>query len=187
MTDLYPIYEAFESGFTGSWQWTIFISKNDDGSYQLFIDQSIWDSNDDAEPVSYKLVSFRTGIKLFDFLQSTWYGAHWEELDIGAWQEIISNIGKLDSDLAAQVMQALQINGDDILPIKTAEVLAIEHCAKSARWDKLLYSGGGEMWATISESRKMQDAVLRYVTNYYQQRKKLPEGEHKIIDITVTF
>ena len=84
MSDLVEIYAVNESGVSGSWEWAIYLAANDDGSFRLLLGQQIWDGEDDEddeEPCSFELPSFRTGSELLEFLQKSWVAEHAQLLD----------------------------------------------------------------------------------------------------------
>lgn len=187
MKNIIPIYSVHESGATDSWEWSVYLVKNNKDSYQLLIHQVLWDGEEDFEPGSYELSSLSTGSELFEFLQSAWKNAHEQGLDEEAWQEIVNSIQKLDALLANQVQQAAHLEFGNVDPVKSIEQLLIEQCIEGAAWDHQTFSGGGAMWGAFADRQRVQKAVSAYVRAYYAQHGNAPEGPHKILEKSVTF
>ena len=175
MNDLIEIYAAHESGVSGSWEWVVSMSSNQDGTYRLVIDQVLWDSDEDAEPATYELTTFNTGEQLFQFLQSTWQEEHCEGLEERDWQDIETNIRKFDENLADQVNH------------ESEKQALIQRCVEGATWEQNLRAGRGAMWAAIADRPKMIEAVSSYVRDYYALKECVPEGEHQVQEKIVTF
>ncbi len=187
MSDLVEIHTVYESGFSGSWEWVIYLASNDDGSFRLLLGEHIWDGEDDEEPRSFELPSFRTGSELLEFLQKSWVAEHDQLLDEADLQEIVRGIQKFDAGLGEQVLQAIKDSDEEAESGKTGVELLMERCAEGARWKKPAPSGGGAMWYAIADYRKMSSAVSEYVNFYYSQHGVLPEGVHSVLEREVTF
>lgn len=187
MTEQVEIFSVHESGASDSWQWVITLSRHDTVSFSLSIDQVLWDSADDGEAVGYELPVFSTGAELFDFLQSTWLNDHEEELSAEDWLQIQSNLRAVDQHLAEQVGQAFQMSTGDTELGKSSEQLQIEKCIDAATWERNTYSGGGAMWAAVTDKKKMDHAVAVFVTDHHSQHGATPQGTHVILDKEVTF
>lgn len=187
MSDLIEIYAAHESSVSGSWEWVVSMSSNQDSTYRLVIDQVLWDSDEDAEPATYELTTFNTGEQLFQFLQSTWQKEHCAGLEERNWQDIETNIRKFDENLANQVNHQSKIEFGHIESVKSEKQALIQHCVECATWERPPRSGGGAMWAAIADRQKMVDAVSAYVRDYYALKECVPEGEHQVQEKIVTF
>ncbi len=181
------IYESHESGVSDSWCWSASIHKNKDGSYGLDLSQTIWESEEEAEPASYELEKFTNGSELFGFLQSTWESEHECGLDQDTWTEIVGNIQKIDAHLAGQVRAAAQEYFEPTNPVEPPEDLDISNFVKHAKRDSPTHSGGGAMWAAIAESQRTRSEITSYVKAYLKKNGSLPDGRHHVMNYVVTF
>jgi hypothetical protein len=181
------IYAVQESGVSGSWEWFVSMSSNQDGTYRLVVDQVLWDGDEESEPASYELTTFNTGEQLFEFLQSTWQQEHGEGLEEGDWQAIETTIRKFDEHLANEVNRQSRTVFGHVEPVKSESQMQIAHCIEAATWEKSTYAGGGAMWAAIAERKKVVEAVSAYVRDYYAQKGEVPEGQHQVKELIVTF
>lgn len=69
MIESAQLYAMYESGATGSWEWVVTLSPNEEGrSFRVCIDQVLWDAEDDAEGAFYELPTCVTGDELFEFI-----------------------------------------------------------------------------------------------------------------------
>jgi hypothetical protein len=182
------LYAMYESGATGSWEWVVTLSPNEEGrSFRVSIDQVLWDAEDDAEGAFYELPTCVTGDELFEFIDGVWNDEHGEGLTEEAWQEIEVNVRKLDARLAEQLHQFVQISFGHEEAEKSGEQLQIDQCIEGAIWKRNEYSGGGAMWAAIADSKRMREAISTYVRTHHAEKRQLPEGKHLILDREVTF
>ena len=187
MTEYTEIFSADESGASDSWQWVFSMARNDGASYKMLVYQVLWDSTDESEGTCYELPSFNTGTELFEFVQSAWMHDHDETLHEEEWQQIESNIRRIDGNLADQVRQAVQIAFGHVEPEKTEEQRQIDNCISDAAWARNSYSGGGAMWASLADKQKMDQALTTFVKEHFTRYCTTPKGTHLILGREVTF
>jgi hypothetical protein len=187
MSDPLQLYSIHESGAIGSWEWTVQLFQNADGSCRAVLEQMLWEDAGDAEAGFYELEKFSHGAELVEFLQDAWSNDHEEALDDVAWQEMVNALGAKHGPLASQVSRAVQVMTAKADSVRKSELTLVDRCIQAAVWERDRYSGGGAMWAAIGEGRRMHDAISAYVRKYHGQHGVVPEGRHEILGKAVTF
>jgi hypothetical protein len=89
-----------------AWFWNVYIAKNPNGTYSAEMIQTAENvsSQDDCyEPFTSK--EFTLASDLFDFISSSWYEVHEEQLSLEDWKEIAAEATHLDPVLAAKLME----------------------------------------------------------------------------------